>query len=416
VKVRRKPRIAVIFNRDFEGAEADPENRAREDIQNVAVEVAAILAKASTAAAPGGVAGYEVISLGVREDLAGLVSALRKSPPTVVFNLCESLRGDNRFEALVPMLLEFEGLVYTGSPPTTLLTALHKDRTKQLLIGAGVPTPRSVTMTSSDAALAQHLRYPLFVKPTREDASVGIAAASVVRNPAELVARVRHVLMHYNQPALVEEFIDGPEINASILERPGMTPEVLPLHEIDFSDMPADRPKIVSFDAKWVEDSPEYHGTRPVPCVMDESVQARVREVALAAFRAAGLRDYGRVDVRVANDGTPFVIDINPNCDLSSQGGGFVRAARAAGMSYPDLILRLLGLAIERRKDADTIPLSVRSRGARRPDSVAVKQPEQPQDAGRETAEALGSEAGQSVSTGRGGVRHRTPRGGAGSA
>jgi D-alanine-D-alanine ligase len=386
VKVRRKLRVAVIFNRDFEGAEADPENRAREDIRHVAIEVAAILG-----------AGHDVISLGVRDDLAGLVSALRESPPTVVFNLCESLRGDNRFEALVPMLLEFEGLVYTGSPPTTLLTALHKDRTKNLLVGAGVPTPRSVTLTVADAALADHLRYPLFVKPTREDASVGIAGASVVKTPAELVARLRHVLVHYNQPALVEEFIEGREINASILERPGMDPEVLPLHEIDFSEMPADRPKIVSFEAKWVEESPEYAGTRPVPCQLAAAVQDRVRQVALAAFRAVGLRDYGRVDMRLAADGTPYVIDINPNCDLSSEGGGFVRAARAAGMSYSDLVLRLLSLAIERRKDADTIPLSVRSRGADAADSASEK-------------------PGQSVSTGRGGVRHRTPRGGAGTA
>jgi D-alanine-D-alanine ligase len=398
VKVRSQPRVAVIFNRDFEGAEADPENRAREDIQNVATEVVEILG-----------AGHEVLSLGVRDDLSGLVATLRESPPTVVFNLCESLRGDNRFEALVPMLLEFEGLVYTGSPPTTLLTALHKDRTKALLIGAGVPTPKSVTLSSADASAVAHLRYPLFVKPTREDASVGIAAASVVHTPAELVARVRHVLVHYNQPALVEEFIAGREINASILERPGMEPEVLPLHEIDFSDMPAGRPNIVSFEAKWVEDSPDYHGTRPVPCEMDAAIQDRVRQVALAAFRAAGLRDYGRVDLRIDADGTPFVIDINPNCDLSSEGGGFVRAARAAGMTYPDLILRLLSLAIERRKDADTIPLSVRSRGADRAHNGAGK-------SGDRSDEDVKRQAGQSVSTGRGGVRHRTPRGGAGSA
>jgi D-alanine-D-alanine ligase len=409
VKVRSKPRVAVIFNRDFEGAEADPENRAREDIQNVAVEVAAVLG-----------AGHEVVSLGVREDLASLVSALRESPPTVVFNLCESLRGDNRFEALIPMMLEFEGLAYTGSPPTTLLTALHKDRTKQLLVGAGVPTPRAVTLAVADAALAAHLRYPLFVKPTREDASVGIAAASVAHTPAELVARLRHVLVHYNQPALVEEFVDGREINASVLERPGLDPEVLPLHEIDFSEMPADRPKIVSFEAKWVEDSADYRGTRPVPCLLDPTAEARVRAVALAAFRAVGLRDYGRVDLRIAADGTPFVIDINPNCDLSSQGGGCVRAARAAGMSYSDLILRLLALAIERRKDADTIPLSVRSRSADRAHSGAVKQPDIAAPTGRSDgtgpAHEIGRQAGQSVSTGRGGVRHRTPRGGAGSA
>ncbi|HEY0705674.1 MAG TPA: ATP-grasp domain-containing protein [Polyangia bacterium] len=388
MKVRAKPRIAVIFNRDFEGAEADPENRAREDIQNVATEVVDVLEKAS----------YDVLSVGVRDDLPTLLASLRDHAPVTVFNLCESLRGDNRFEALVPMLLEFEGLVYTGSPPTTLLSALHKDRTKQLLLAAGVPTPRSLTFKSADVAAAGALRFPLFVKPTREDASVGISSASVVHDLAALEAQVRHVLMHYNQPVLVEEYIVGREINASVLERARGAPEVLPLHEIDFSDMPSDQPKIVSFEAKWVEESAQYHGTRPVLCQLSDEIRRRVIEVAMAAFRAVGLRDYGRVDLRLAADGTPYVIDVNPNCDLSSQGGGFARAARAAGMSYADLVLRLLGLALERRKDADTIPLTARSRGT---DRAAV---------------GTDKRSEKSVSPGGGGMRHRAPRGRAGSA
>ncbi|HEY0714232.1 MAG TPA: D-alanine--D-alanine ligase [Polyangia bacterium] len=392
MKVRAKPRIAVIFNRDFEGAEADPENRAREDIQNVATEVVEVLKQA----------GYDTLSLGVRDDLPALLASLRDPAPVTVFNLCESLRGDNRFEALVPMLLEFEGLVYTGSPPTTLLSALHKDRTKQLLLAAGVPTPRSLVFTSPDVEAARGLRFPLFVKPTREDASVGISSASVVNDLAELETRVRHVLMHYNQPVLVEEYIVGRELNASVLERARGAAEVLPLHEIDFSDMPGDQPKIVSFEAKWVEESPQYLGTRPVLCQLDDQTRQRVTEVALAAFRAVGLRDYGRVDLRLAADGTPYVIDVNPNCDLSSQGGGFARAARAAGMSYADLVLRLLGLALERRKDADTIPLTARSRSADRAPVAQGKQDRQ-QD-------------GKSVSPGGGGLRHRAPRGRAGSA
>lgn len=403
MKVRTKPRIAVIFNRDFEGAEADPENRAREDIRNVATEVVDVLEKA----------GYDVVSLGVRDDLPGLLLSLRDPAPLTVFNLCESLRGDNRFEALVPMLLEFEGLVYTGSPPTTLLSALHKDRTKQLLLAAGVPTPRSLTFSNTDVS-ACDLRYPLIVKPTREDASVGISSASVVETSADLESRVRHVLMHYNQPALVEEYIVGREINASVLECAGGAPEVLPLHEIDFSEMPTDRPKIISFEAKWVEDSAEFRGTRPVPCVLSAEVRERVMGVALAAFQAVGLRDYGRVDLRLAADGTPFVIDVNPNCDLSSQGGGFARAARAGGMTYPSLVLRLLALALERRKDADTIPLAVRSRGAARATGPQARIQSDSESAIDVRGEQNSPD--KSVSPGGGGMRHRAPRRRAGSA
>jgi D-alanine-D-alanine ligase len=394
VKVRVKPRVAVIYNRDFEDAESDPENRAREDIQNVALDVAKVLTDA----------GHDVISLGLRDDIHGVVSALKAAAPAVVFNLCESLRGDNRFEALVPMLLEFEGLVYTGSAPQALLSALHKDKAKQLLMARGVSTPPALTLHTPDVADVEKLGlgYPLIVKPTREDASVGIASASVVYDQHQLEARVRHVLAHYRQPALVERFIEGREINVSVLERPGGKPEVLPLHEIDFGDMPEDKPKIVSFEGKWVEASDEYRGTRPEACQVAPEVQARVTAAALAAFRALDLRDYGRVDIRLDAAGQPHVIDVNPNCDLSSEGGGFARAARAAGMSYADLVLRLLALALDRRQDADTIPLAKRSRGA-----DAAHRPEQRQGQGQ---------GEQPVSARGSGVRHRAPRGRAGSA
>jgi D-alanine-D-alanine ligase len=402
VKARARPRVAVIFNRDFEDAESDPENRAREDIQNVARDVMRVLEEAK----------HPVRAFGVREDVYGTIKDLKAYRPAVVFNLCESLRGDNRFEALMPMLLDFEGLVYTGSAPQPLLQALHKDKAKQQLLAAGVSTPRAVTVADldhlqQDTLLGQlaSLGFPLIVKPTREDASVGIASASVVRERDQLLDRVRHVLATYHQPALVEQFIEGREINVSILERPEVAqlpngaPEVLPLHEIDFSDMPADRPRIVSFEGKWVEGSAEYQGTRPVPCQLSPELQERVASTALQAFRALDLRDYGRVDLRLDGRGQPWVIDVNPNCDLSGEGGGFARAARAAGLSYGDLVLRLLALAMNRRQDADTIPLAKRSGGADR--------------AHRSFSDI---ELDKPVSAGGTGVRHRAPRGGAGSA
>jgi D-alanine-D-alanine ligase len=388
VKVRTQPRVAVVFNRDFEDAVADPENRARADIADVAQDVTAVLRQS----------GIEVVGVGVREDLFGALAELKAAAPAVVFNLCESLRGDNRFEALLPLLLEYEGLVYTGSPPQTLLSALHKDRAKKLLLQAGVPTPAAVSLDTPDTR-AVDLGFPVIVKPTREDASVGIACSSVAHTREQLDERVRFILAHYRQPALVESYVDGREINVSVLEAADGGPAaVLPLHEIDFSEMPADRPRIVSFEGKWVEGSVDYKGTRPVPCAVPPATRRRIEEVALAAFSALELRDYGRVDVRLSADGTPWVIDVNPNCDLSREGGGFSRAARAAGMGYDELIGRLLALAMKRRQDADTIPLALRSRGPRR-DPRADQQPD-----------------GEPVSTGGGGLRHRAPRGGAGSA
>jgi D-alanine-D-alanine ligase len=143
--------------------------------------------------------------------------------------------------------------------------------------------------------------------------------------------------------------------------------DLLPLHEIDFSEMPAGRPRIVSFEAKWEETSAEYRGTKPVRCTgLTAEVEARIATVARTAFAAMELRDYGRLDVRLAADGTPFVIDVNPNCDLSEDAGGFARAGRAAGLGYDEVIRRIVDLAFQRRTHADTIPLTVRPRPAHR--------------------------------------------------
>jgi D-alanine-D-alanine ligase len=251
-----------------------------------------------------------------------------------------------------------------------------------------------VVVTEADAPIG--LGFPLIVKPTREDASVGISSASVVRDEAALRERIRHVLQHYSQPALVEQYIEGREVYVSLLGRVGERPQIFPFFEIDFSDMPADRPKIVSFEGKWVEDSVEYKGTRPVRCEgLTAEVRDRVAATALAAFEAMELRDYARMDVRLTAEGTPYVIDVNPNCDLSDLAGGFSKAARAGGLSYKDVILRLVALASSRRPDANTIPFAERSRSAGAPDRAG---------------------ATESLSAGGGVVRARAPRGGAGSA
>ena len=352
-----KLRVVVIYNRDFEGADADPENKAREDIKDIAEHVIAILESKGCAAE----------GLGITEDIFGALSTLRQMRPDVVFNLCESIGGDNRFEPLLPMLMDREGFVYTGSGPLALTLALHKNKAKEVLRARGVNTPEAVALTTPDIS-AIELPFPLIVKPSREDASVGINRESVVWTREALAQRVAYVLTRYNQPVLVERYIDGREIYVSMLGSASGQPQVFPFYEIDFSEMPADRPKIVSFEGKWVESSEEYRGTKPVRCLdLSPELQARITATALTAFEALELRDYARVDIRLAADGTPFVIDVNPNCDLSDVAGGFSKAAKAAGVTYERVIAHIVELALARRPNqADTIPLSPRARSARR--------------------------------------------------
>lgn len=338
--VSAQPRIVVIYNRDFEGAESDPENRAREDVENVATHLMRVLEGR----------GHVAHAVGIRDDMAATMDEIRRCDPAVVFNLCESVGGDSRFEPLLPLLLEQSQLAYTGSGPLALSLALHKHKAKEVLRARGVPTPEAAFVTHKAQSVA--LPYPLIVKPAREDASVGIYSESVVWNEAALQTRVAHVLDQYQQPALVERYIEGREIYVSLLGRLDGPPEVLPFFEIDFSGLPSDRPRIVSFEGKWVEDSVEYAGTKPVRCELEPAVASRVADAALGAWDALELRDYGRVDIRLASDGTPYVIDINPNCDLSHEAGGFARAARAAGLAYDGLVARLLDLALARQSHA----------------------------------------------------------------
>ena len=361
MKGKSRPRIIVAYNRDFEGAETDPENKAREDVRHVADHLVDVLHAR----------GFAVTALGVNDDVAATLADIRKLRPDAVFNLCESICGDSRFEPLLPLLMEKDGIAFTGSGSFALSLALHKHKAKEVLRARQVPTPRAVLMSRAIEAkdscknLSTNLSFPVIVKPSREDASVGIYSESVVRDDAALGLRVAHVIDHYHQPALVEEYIEGREIYVSLLGRTDAQPEVLPFFEIDFSGLPADRPRIVSFEGKWVESSVEYAGTKPIPCDLPAALQETVAAAARGAFEALELRDYARVDIRLDAAGTPYVIDVNPNCDLSHVAGGFSRAARAAGLTYDDVVLRILDHALSRRLNADTIPLAARSR--RRP-------------------------------------------------
>jgi D-alanine-D-alanine ligase len=346
VKARSRPRIVVIYNRDFEGAEADPENKAREDVKDVAEHVLRILSTG----------GFEATGLGVTNDVAVAMNTLAETKPDAVFNLCESIHGDNRFEALMPLLMDLNRISYTGSCSFGLSLALRKEKVKDVLRGRNVPVPRGGVVSSEGECTTMGLDFPLIVKPAREDASVGICSASVVRDSGALAKRVAHVLENYRQPVLVEEFIEGREIYVSVLERIDQEPQTFPFFEIDFSDMPDDRPKIVSFEGKWLEDSVEFKGTRPVRCEkLSPELRALVAKTALDAFRAIGLRDYARMDIRLSSDGVPYVIDVNPNCDLSDLAGGYSRAAKAAGLSYRELILHIIGLALARHASTSVI-------------------------------------------------------------
>ena len=337
-------RVLTVYNTDY-----DEELRAASDADVSAVREAA--AAVSEATRRG---GYQAELVGVHgADLGDLWARLRRDPPDLVFNLCESLAGDTGNEPLVPGLLDLLRIPYTGPGPLALGMCLHKDRTKEVLVAQGVPTPaHRVLRTPADlegpaAAALEELAYPFFVKLAREDASIGIAAENVVANPAALKRRAAELFERHRQAIIAERFVEGREVNVTVMGNEGEL-SCLPLHEIDFAQMPPDRPHIISYAAKWDESHPDYAGTLPVP-LRDPTpgLVEQLEHTAKRAFLALGLRDFGRVDLRVDTAGQPWVIDVNPNCDLSPD-AGVARAAAVAGLDFTALIGRLCEIAWKR--------------------------------------------------------------------
>jgi D-alanine-D-alanine ligase len=331
--------VAIIYNVDFEEAslDADPCFQSRATVESVAQEVAAAISSD----------GLHTATLMPTEgDFAELRGKLEALAPSCVFNMCESLGNDARLETALPTVLDLMGIPYTGSPPDALSAALYKDRVKQRLLQAGVPTPQGTLLESTDAPC--DLPFPLIVKPAREDGSAGIWARSVVHDERSLRDRVAELLGIFRAPVLVEQYLDGREFNVALLGYPQA--RVLPLQEIDFSNLPSDSPRIVSYDAKWNTGSVEDLGTQPVmhPDV-PPAVAARMRKAATEACRAVGVRDYGRVDIRLSSSGIPYVIDVNPNCDLSPD-AGYARAAQSVGIEYAALMRLLVRYALRRKK------------------------------------------------------------------
>jgi len=288
--------------------------------------------------------GYEVMLAPLQKSIPAFMDRLSRTPTDLVFNLVEGWQGESRFHVHVACLYELLGVSYTGAPPPTLMLATDKWTTKMMLHQAGLPVPAG--MLCSEVPGRVNLRMPVIVKPVHEDASLGIDAESVVYSVEDLRRRVAWVIQNYHQPALVEEYIDGRELNIAILG--DQIPEALPISEITFPYWPAGLPRICSYNVKWMADSEEYHAVAAeCPAALEEETALRVQQIAIAAFQLLGCRDYARVDMRLTSDHQPYIVEVNPNPDISPD-AGFTRSARASGRSYVQLVGDIMACALRR--------------------------------------------------------------------
>lgn len=322
-------------------------------------DIAAVLDSVTRVAAVLRGAGHSVQRVPVRPGLRWLASCRRAD---VVVNLCEGVGAVSRAESLVAGTLELAGVPFTGVRPEVMVTCLRKPMANALLAARGLPVPRWVQPSGN--RVPTDFPLPAIVKPATEDASVGIDQGSVVTTRRVLTQRVAQLSERFDE-VIVQQYIGGRELAVGFVGD-----QALPISEIDFSAMPDGAWPILCFDAKWTAGSPEDAGSQPVcPAQVPKALHERLVTLARDAWRAVGGTGYGRVDFRVDADGQPWVLEVNPNPDLSED-AGLARMARAYGWSYDDLVLRIVDLALadaERSQSLDVaLETGARSRAEQR--------------------------------------------------
>ena len=290
--------------------------------------------------------GHRVSILGSHGNVKRLTAGLSRRKPDLVFNLMEMF-GENIFGDIpVAGLLDLCGLKYTGSGPGELYLSQDKGLTKKLLAFEDILYPRFLVFSRGEAfETGGNLRMPLFVKPLRSDSSLGIGGKSLVHDAVALMERVAYIRKELNDSALAEEYIEGREFFVGVLGN--AQAKALPPVEVDFTGFPEGVPKVLDSKAKWDERSKEYKGTKSVLANLPDELRARLQKVAVDAYRALRVRDYGRVDIRLTDTGEIYVLEVNASCYLE-RSSEFAMSAAAAGMDYPQLIERIIQLALER--------------------------------------------------------------------
>ena len=275
---------------------------------------------------------------------------LHKIRPFFAFNIAEGLYGPSR-EGQVPAILEMLRIPYLGSDPLTLGICPVKSRAKEVLAYHGVPTAPHTVMASMDECRSMRNRFPAIVKPLHEGSSKGIYDSCVVRSTGELEREVKTVLATYGEPALVEEFLPGREFTVAMLGN-GEGLRLLPVVEIKFDALPAGANPIYSYEAKWIWDTVE----KPLdiyecPAPLDNRLLGEIESICRKTYDVLRCRDWTRIDLRCDAGGKPRVIEVNPLPGIlprPEDNSCFPKAARAAGMTYNDLINSVLDIAMRR--------------------------------------------------------------------
>jgi D-alanine-D-alanine ligase len=281
--------------------------------------------------------GHEVRVRGVHDDLRGIRATVQSFNPHIVFNLLEAFAGVTTFDQNVVSYLELLHLPYTGCNPRGLILARDKALSKKLLAYHRVPVPDfTVIGLGRRPGLPRKLRFPLIVKSVFFESSAGISQASVVENEDQLAKRVTFIHESLGTAAIVEQFIDGRELYVGVIGNERL--DVFPVWEMSFAQMPDNRWKIATERVKWSTRYQKRHG------IMTDAA-ARITNIAKRTYRALDLSGYARIDIRLDDEGRPFVLEANPNPNLA-YGEDFAESAEKLGVSYEALLDRIIRLGL----------------------------------------------------------------------
>lgn len=344
----RSPRVLVAYNEPVLPAD-HPDAPSENDIIETSASVEKILADG----------GFTTARIAYCRQPRELLRKIRTWKPDVVFNLFEGEADHTETEIGNAALLEWLNVTFTGSPSTAIALGRDKIRTKMMLQGAGLPTAPFAIVDELPAA-PWKLEWPAIVKPACQDSSVGIDQGAVVSNQKELEARAAYIFERYGGPVIVEQFIPGREFHVNVFEEPGDGPpwrrlKVVPLAEIRFDSEKVGQNfwPIYSFAAKWDEQSLEYEATPlDTGITLPSPLMEKVEAICCAAYKLIGLRDYGRVDLRLTPENEPYILEVNPNPYLNSI--ALIDGVNAMGREHADFIRGIVRNALSRRMPSRT--------------------------------------------------------------
>jgi D-alanine-D-alanine ligase len=290
--------------------------------------------------------GHDVMPLGVQHELKPIKDEIDAYKPDVVFNLLEQFHGETAYDQNVASYLELLRVPYTGCRPRGLMLARGKDISKKLVSYHRIPVPAfAVFPMGRKVQRPPRLGFPLIVKSLSEDASLGIAQASLVNTDEELVERVNFIHERIGTAAIVEQYIDGREIYVGVLGNDRL--RVLPVWELNFGELAKGANPIATEKVKHDPGYQKRRGIQIGPATLSPELQTRIKSTVKRICRTLELDGYARIDFRLTADGVPYFLEANPNPEIAKS-EEFAQAAQHDGLPYPDLLNRILSLAIKR--------------------------------------------------------------------